>query len=69
MGHLVHMVVDDAWSKQVAAQRMLELVGGDLRILQRARARLLHASLERTTPITERALATLYFALHPAASC
>lgn len=68
MRHLVHMVLDDAWSSQLAAQRMLELVGGDLRILQRARARLLHASLERTTPITERALATLDLALHPVAS-
>jgi hypothetical protein len=59
MLHLVRVVLDESWSPQVAA---LELVGGDLRVLQRARARVLQAAMERATAITERALVTLELA-------
>ena len=62
MLHLVRVVLDESWSPQVAAHRLLELVGGDLRVLQRARARVLHAATERATATTERALVTLELA-------
>mgnify|MGYP006315834139 CR=1 FL=1 len=63
MLHLVREVLDESWSPQVATHRLLELVGGDLRVLQRAHARVLQAAMERTTAITERALVTLELAL------
>jgi hypothetical protein len=63
MLHLVRVVLDESWSPQVAAHRLLELVSGDLRVLQRARARVLQAAMERATAITERALVTLELAL------
>jgi hypothetical protein len=63
MLHLVRVVLDESCSPQVADHRLLELVGGDLRVLQRARARVLEAAMERATAITERALVTLELAL------
>jgi hypothetical protein len=63
MLHLVRVVLDESWSPQVATYRLLELVGGDLRVLQRAHARVLQAALERATVMTERALITLELAL------
>jgi hypothetical protein len=62
MLHLVREVLDESWSPQVAAHRLLDLVGGDLRVLHRARARVLQAAMERSTAITERALVTLELA-------
>lgn len=62
MLHLVREVLDESWSPQVAAHRLLDLVGGDLRVLRRARARVLQAAMERSTAITERALVTLELA-------
>jgi hypothetical protein len=61
--HLVRVVLDEAWSPHVAAHRLVELVGGDLGVLQRARARVLRAATERATETTERAIVTLDFAL------
>jgi hypothetical protein len=63
MLHLVRVILDEAWSPHVAALRLLESVGGDLGVLHRARARVLHAATERATETTERAIATLDFAL------
>ena len=60
---VVHMVLDEAWSPKVAANRLLKRVDGDLIVLRRARARVLRAATERPTAITERALATLDLAL------
>lgn len=61
--YLVRVALDEAWSPQLAAHRLLDLVGGDIRVLQRARARVLNAARERATAITERALAILELAL------
>jgi hypothetical protein len=63
MLHLVRVVLDKCWSLQVAAHRLLELVGGDLSVLQRARARVLQATMQRATPISDRAVVTLELAL------
>jgi hypothetical protein len=63
MLHLVRVVLDTEWSPEPAARRMLEVVGGDLRVLERIRARVLQAELERVTATTERALVTLDLAL------
>jgi len=60
---VVHMVLDEAWSPKVAANRLLKRVDGDLIVLRRARARVLRGATERPTAITERALATLDLAL------
>jgi hypothetical protein len=61
--HVVHVVLDEAWSPKVAANRLLKRVDGDLIVLRRARARVLGGATERPTAITERALATLALAL------
>ena len=63
---VVHMVLDEAWSPVVAANRLLKRVNGDLIVLRHARARVLRGSTERPTEITERALVTLALALRTA---
>jgi hypothetical protein len=59
------VILEDTWSPQLAASRLLELVGGDLGSLRRARGRVLEAAMERSTPVTGRALATLDVVLGP----
>ena len=63
---VVHMVLDEAWSPRVAADRLLKRVDGDLIVLRHARARVLRGATERPTGITERALVTLDLALRTA---
>jgi hypothetical protein len=60
------MVLDEAWSPRVAANRLLKQVDGDRIVLQHARARVLRGATERPTEITERALLTLDLALRTA---
>ena len=60
------MVLDEAWSPRVAADRLLKRVDGDLIVLRHARARVLRGATERPTGITERALVTLDLALRTA---
>lgn len=61
--HVVRVVLDETWSPRFGANRLLELVDGDLGVLRRARARVLRGATERSTRITERALVTLDLAL------
>jgi hypothetical protein len=63
---VVHIVLDEAWSPRVGADRLLKRVDGDLIVLRHARARVLRGSTERPTGITERALVTLDLALRTA---
>jgi hypothetical protein len=60
------MVLDEAWSPRVAADRLLERVDGDLIVLRHARARVLRGATERPTAVTERMLTTLDLALRTA---
>jgi hypothetical protein len=60
---VVRVVLDESWSPQFGAKRLLELVDGDLDVLRRARARVLRGAAQRTTGVTERALVTLDLAL------
>lgn len=65
---VVHMVLDEAWSPAVAANRLLKRVDGDLVVLRHARARVLRGATERPSGTTERALVTLDLALRTASS-
>lgn len=61
--HIVRVVLDETWSPGFGANRLLDLVDGDLGVLRRARARVLRGAVERATGITERALVTLDLAI------
>jgi hypothetical protein len=63
---VVHMVLDEAWSPTVAADRLLKRVDGDLIVLRHARARVLRGATAQPSAITERALVTLDVALQTA---
>ncbi len=47
---VVHLVLDEAWSPRVAANRLLDAVDGDFIVLRRARARVLRGATERPDP-------------------
>lgn len=57
--HLVRLVLDDTWAIAPASAALLEHVDGDLRVLRRARARILRGTTDRFTEISQRALLTL----------
>jgi hypothetical protein len=64
--HVVRTALDEIWSPRVGANRLLELVDGDLDVLRRARAQVLRGASDRSTGATERALVTLDLALRTA---
>lgn len=71
---VVHVAVREAlastWDDIGAAQRVLESVGNDLALLERARASLRAVSgVGRPTPVRARALATLERAIEAALTC
>jgi len=63
LGEVVRVALDETWSPKVGADRLLELVDGDLTVLRQARARVLRGADRRTSGTTERALVRLDLAL------
>jgi len=59
MAHLVKEVLDEDWSATTAAFRLRVLVGENLGVLHRMRARLRQVATRRQDGPTRRALATL----------
>ncbi|MGA3218349.1 MAG: hypothetical protein ABSE77_04595 [Acidimicrobiales bacterium] len=57
--HLVKDVLDEHWSLETSTLRLRVLVGDDVSVLRRLRARLRRAAARRQTELTRRALATL----------